>query len=168
MISTQLAKAAGARVVVTGMPDDDHRLELASEFGAVKVVDILNDNLKATVLDMTDGEGADIFIEASGSPAAVRTGLEVTRRRGQYLQLGLAGGPFELDFSKIAYKEIAVFGSLGQKWTAWERALKLLESGQVVTEPLITDILPLTEWKTAFAKFRSRDGIKIVMTPGKS
>ena len=165
LLSAQLAKAAGATVVVTGLPDDRERLEMSLSLGADRVVDIVNENLLATLLGMTKGEGCDVYIECSGAPAAARAGLEVTRRRGQYLQLGLAGSAFEIDFARIAYKELEVRGTLGQKWTAWERGLRLLSSGQVVTEGLATDIFPLTEWEAAFAKFRSRDGIKILLTP---
>ena len=167
LLSLQLARAAGARVVVTGTPDDTARLEMARRLGADRVVDVRREDLKALLWDLTGGEGADVYIEASGAPAAARAGLEVTRRRGQYLQLGLAGAPFTIDFAQIAYREIQVMGTLGQKWTAWETALKLLASGQVVTEPLVTDVLPLTEWETAFARFRARQGIKIAMTPVK-
>lgn len=59
------------------------------------------------------------------------------------MQLGLPGAPFEIDFAKIAYREIEVYGTLRQKWIAWERALKLLASGQVITEFLLADISPL-------------------------
>jgi len=165
LLSLQLARAAGARVVVSGTPEDAERFEMALKLGADRVVDVVNEDLKSILLNMTSGEGADVYIEASGAPAAARSGLEVVRRRGQYLQLGLAGAPFEIDFAKIAYREITVKGTLGQKWTAWERALKLLSTGQVVTEPLITEVFPLTEWQKAFDKFRAKDGIKIALKP---
>jgi L-iditol 2-dehydrogenase len=166
-LCAQLAKAAGATVVVTGLASDRERLEMALRLGTDRVVEVMTEDLKAVVLGLTSGEGADVYIECSGSPAAARAGLELTRRRGQYLQMGLAGAPFEIDFAKIAYREIEVHGTLGQKWTAWERGLRLLASGQVVTEPLVTDIFPLTEWQTAFARFRARQGIKIAMTPAR-
>jgi L-iditol 2-dehydrogenase len=165
LLSLQLAKAAGATVVVSGVEGDNERLETARKLGADLIVDVTKDDLKALLLDLTDGEGADIYIECSGAPAAARLGLEATRRRGQYLQLGLAGAPFEIDFAKIAYREIQVLGTMAQKWSSWERALRLLSSGQVVTEPLVTEILPLTEWETAFTKFRSKQAIKIALTP---
>jgi L-iditol 2-dehydrogenase len=168
LLSLQVAKAGGATVVVTGVAQDKERFEMARKLGADYIVDVTKDDLKALLWSLTNGEGADVYIEASGAPAAARTGLEVTRRRGQFLQLGLAGAPFEIDFAKIAYREIAVSGTVGQKWTAWERALKLLASGEVVTEPLVTDIFPLTEWRQAFDKFRAKKGIKIAMTPVES
>ena len=165
LLCAQLAKAAGATVVVSGLREDRERLSMALQLGADCAVDVSERDLKGLLLGMTDGEGADVYVECSGSPAAARLGLEATRRRGQYLQLGLCGVPFDIDLAKIAYCEIEVRGTLGQKWTAWRRALKLLAAGRVVTEPLVSSIVPLSEWEAAFAKFRSKEGMKIVMTP---
>jgi L-iditol 2-dehydrogenase len=168
LLSMQLAKASGATVIVTGTAADNERFKVAIQLGADRVVDVTKEDLKDLLADMTKGEGADVYIEASGAPAAARTGLEITRRRGQFLQLGLAAEPFSIDFAKIAYKEIEVKGTVGQKWTAWERGLKLLAAGQVVTDPLVSDVFPLTQWETAFSKFRSKQGFKIALTPIKS
>ena len=168
LLSVQLAKAAGATVVAAGVVGDGERLKMAMQLGADRAVNVLNEDLKSLLWNMTGGEGADVYLECSGSPSAARTGLEVIRRRGQFLQLGLAGEPFEIDFAKIAYREIQVRGTLGQRWTCWERALRLLSSGKVVTEPLVTGIFSLTEWETAFARFRSKQGIKIALTPVES
>jgi L-iditol 2-dehydrogenase len=91
LLSAQLAKAAGATVVVTGLPDDQQRLAMALELGADVAVDVVHQDVQHLVLDMTSGEGADVYVECSGAPAAVRMGLELTRRRGQYLQMELPG-----------------------------------------------------------------------------
>lgn len=165
LLSLQTSKSAGARVIVAGARGDEKRLELALELGADLVVDVTQEDLPQIVLGQSNGEGADIYFECSGTPAAARTGLQVVRRRGQYTQIGLAAAPFELDFATIAYKEIKVTGSLGQKWTAWERALTLLAEGKVATRPLISHVLPLSEWERGFELFESQEGIKIVLTP---
>jgi threonine dehydrogenase-like Zn-dependent dehydrogenase len=70
-----------------------------------------------------------------------------------------------LDFGLIAYKELKVTGSLGQKWTAWRRGLTLLGQGQVDTESLVTHVLPLTRWREAFQLFEEKKGLKIVLQP---
>jgi L-iditol 2-dehydrogenase len=117
------------------------------------------------VQELTRGDGADLFIECSGAPAAARLGLEAVRRCGRYLQIGLASGPFELDLALVAYKELRVVGSLGQRWTAWERALALMEEGLVQTRPLVTGVMPLSAWREAFDRFESKQAIKVVLQP---
>ena len=165
LLALQTAKAAGARVVVAGAAGDERRLELARDLGADTTVDTSQADLDRIVQGLTSGEGADIYLECSGAPAAARTGLRTLRRRGQFTQIGLAGAPFEIDFATIAYKELQVRGSLGQKWSAWKRALALLASGDVETRPLISHVVPLAEWERGFELFESREGGKIVLTP---
>ena len=165
LLALQAAKAAGGRVVVAGTSVDKKRLALATQLGAARTVDLSEEDLLDVICEMGHNEGADVYLECAGVGASVRTGFEVTRRRGQFTQLGLPGAPFELDFAKIAYKELIVTGAIGQKWSAWRRALALLESGQVATNPLISDEFPLSEWEAAFTRFESRQGLKILLRP---
>jgi L-iditol 2-dehydrogenase len=92
-------------------------------------------------------------------------GLDVVRRGGQYTQVGLFGGPIELAFDRIAYKELVVTGSLGQRPASWERALALLAGGQADTRSLVSHTLPLTEWREAFRLMEEQEGLKIVLKP---
>ena len=87
------------------------------------------------------------------------------RRMGQYTQIGLFGRPFSIDFDLVAYKELKVQGSLGQRWTSWSRAIRMLSGGLVKAEPIISDVLPLREWKTGFEKFRRKEAVKVVLKP---
>jgi L-iditol 2-dehydrogenase len=92
-------------------------------------------------------------------------GLAATRRSGQYTQVGLFSGPFELAFDQIAYKELRVTGSLGQRWTSWKRALDLLGAGQVDTAVLVSHVMPISDWQEAFRLFEAKEGLKIVLEP---
>jgi len=166
LLSLQLAKNAGAKVLVVGTESDAERLAVAETLGADAVLVAGQDNVDEAVRESSDGEGCDMFVECSGSPAAARMGLELTRRGGQYVQIGLAGSAFELDLSLLAYKELRMVGSLGQRWTAWRRALALLGSGQVQTQPLITHVFSLERWEAAFETMSERRGIKVLLLPG--
>jgi L-iditol 2-dehydrogenase len=165
LLALQVARTAGARVLVLGARGDENRLRLAADLGADRVMNVVESDLVAGVREMGYPEGADVYLECSGSETAVRTGLELTRRRGQITQIGLPGQPLTLDFARIAYKELVIRGSLGQRWSAWRRALFLLESGQVNVRTLITHQLPLSEWEHAFEIFERREGLKIMLIP---
>jgi len=117
------------------------------------------------IRDLANGEGADVVLECSGAPAAAQTGLELVRRGGKYTQIGLFSGPFSLDFGLIAYKEIRVNGSLNSTRPSWIRALQLLREGRVRTEPLISDVMPITAWGEAFEKIEKRQARKVLLTP---
>ena len=165
LLSLQVARAAGARVLICGTAADQERLALARELGAHETMVVETVDVVERTQELTRGDGADLFIECSGAPAAARLGLEATRRCGRYLQIGLASRPFELDLAQVAYKELRVFGSLGQRWTAWERALSLLERGLVQTQPLVSDVMPLSAWREAFDRFERKQAIKVVLQP---
>ena len=165
LLSLQLVKAKGGFVILCGTSADKSRLELGKKLGANIAVNVEEQNPWELVSGMTNGEGCDVFLECSGSPAAARMGLNLVRRGGQYTQLGLAGHPFELDFDLVAYKELTVKGMLGQKWTSWRRGMNLLEKGLVKTEELVSDILPLSKWQEGFEKMRRKEGLKIILNP---
>jgi L-iditol 2-dehydrogenase len=165
LLCLQLVKAAGGYAVVCGTSQDRERLELARRLGADATVNVQTTDLLTLVGERTDSQGADVFLECAGAPAAARLGLAVARRGGQYTQVGLFPGPFDLSFDLIAYKELHVTGSLGQRWTSWQRSLSLMDQGQVDVKSLVSHVLPLTEWREAFRLFEAKQGLKIVLTP---
>ncbi len=165
LMAMQVAKSQGAIVVVSGTDIDRERLALAKKLGADYTVDVTKEKLADVLAGLTDGRGADVLLECSGSPRAANDGLVLTRKFGQYTQIGLFGKPIQIDFEKICYREIKVTGSLGSTWTSWEKAIQLMASGKVNTKALVSDIMPITEWEKAFKKFESKEGMKLVLTP---
>ena len=82
--------------------------------------------------------------------------MKLVRKRGQYTQKGLFRRTIQIDFEQIAYKELQVSGFISQNWTTWERALNLLGQGKIKTRPLVSDILPISDWKKGFEKFEKK------------
>ena len=165
LLCLQLAKAAGGYTVMCGTSQDGERLEVARRFGADLTLEVDHQDAIGVIAERTEGLGADVFLECSGAPPAARLGLLATRRSGQYTQVGLFSGPFELAFDQIAYKELRVTGSLGQRWTSWQRALSLMAQEKVDTGALVSHVLPLTEWQQAFRLFEQKQGLKIALEP---
>ncbi|PZR98157.1 MAG: alcohol dehydrogenase [Chloroflexi bacterium] len=165
LLTLQVIKAAGAGVVVLGTDADAHRLDLALELGADHVYNVQRDWVTAAIHDLTDGAGADIAYECSGAGLAAASLLQLVRRGGQYVQIGLFGKPVAWDLDQMCLKEVTVTGSNASVPSAWDRALRLMASGAVQTEPLVSNIMPLTEWHTAFDAFEKRIGLKTLLYP---
>jgi L-iditol 2-dehydrogenase len=165
LLCLQLVKAAGGYAILCGTSQDTDRLALGQQFGADAIVDVETEDARELVYGLTDAQGADVFLECAGAPPAARLGLKLTRRGGQYTQVGLFPGPIVLSFDLIAYKELRVTGSLGQRWSSWRRALSLMAQGKVDTRSLVSHILPLSEWREAFRLFETKEGLKIVLEP---
>ena len=165
LLMSQVANAAGAQVVVLGTAVDSRRLELARELAAAVTINVEENDTVQTVLELTAGIGADVVFECSGVGAAAQTALKLVRRHGRYAQVGLFGRPITWDLQQVALKEIRVTGSFATVPSAWRKAVRLMESGQVQTRPLVSHVLPMTQWEEAFRIFESRQGVKIVLTP---
>jgi len=166
LLALQVAKAQGATVIVSGTSIDEKRLAMAKQLGADHIIDITKEDVFAVVKELTGNKGGvDVLLECSGSPRAVDPGFLLTRKAGQYTQIGLFGKPLQVDFEKICFRELKVTGSLGSTWTSWEKAIQLLSAGKVNTKILVSDVLPITDWAAAFDKFEKKEGFKLVLTP---
>jgi L-iditol 2-dehydrogenase len=157
--------AEGGVVMVCGTSTDRHRLKLAEDLGVRYTLDVEKYDAAERVRELTGGYGADIVLECSGVPAAARMALDLVRKRGKVTQIGLFGKPIEIDFEKIAFKEIVVNGTVSQRRPAWKRTLGLMERGVIRNERLISHELPLHEWQKAFGMFERKEGIKLVLIP---
>jgi threonine dehydrogenase-like Zn-dependent dehydrogenase len=138
------AREAGASpIIVTGLARDRMRLELAEEFGADYLVNVEEKEPVRAVAEITGGEMADVVVVCTGSPAALRVGLELLKPLGRYVIIGLDGGletPLRTD--TIVRKELKVLGGLGQAWNV-EAAVKLINSRRYPVEKMVTHVFPL-------------------------
>ena len=163
LISLLIASALGARTVVTGR--SRQRLERARSLGADHVVDITTEDPGDLVAELSDGRGCDVFVECTSAGAGVQPGLELLRRRGRFLMQGLMPRPVDTKFDLIAYKELFVTGTMGQKATAWELAMRLLDEHRLPLERLVDQVLPLQRWEEAFAMVERGGGGKVLLSP---
>jgi erythritol/L-threitol dehydrogenase len=144
MVAGSRAKSP-AHVVALDMSDD--RLELASLCGADITVNIAREDALSVVRGLTDGYGADVYLEGSGHPAAVPQGLNLLRKLGTYVEYGVFGSDVTVDWSVISDdKELDVRGAhLGPH--CWPAAIKMLETGALPMDRICSHQLPLTDFK---------------------
>lgn len=164
LLLAQVAKARGAVVIVAGLTNDAERFEIARTFGVDRTVDQMTDDLKAIVMAMTDGIGAHKCFECSGAVPAVNKALEIVRRKGKVIQMGVFPQPKEsiaTDF--ILHKEIEYIGSRSQKPSSWEKSIALLAEGTVIPEKIVTTIVSLENWREGFDKMIRGEGAKGVI-----
>jgi L-iditol 2-dehydrogenase len=140
-------------VHVRGTPRDDRRLAAAQELG-----------FETSTTEDGPAE-ADVVIECSGSEAGIAFGLEAARRAGHYVQIGLAGKAVTIPFDLVCFHELRITSGFASTPTSWVTALDLVAERRVELEPLLTEVVPLSEWERAFAATRSGGGIKFVLDP---
>ncbi len=106
-----------------------------------------------------------MVVECSGAGAAISAALELVTRAGTIVQMGLRGAPVTVPFDEICFKELRVRSGFAANPIAWRRAMRLLESGEVQLEPLISGSAELADYASAFARSRAADGVKFVLVP---
>ncbi len=165
LMAMQVARAHGAKVVVSGMERDAARLELAKQLGADHVVNLERQNLEEVIMGLSQGYGADVVLECSGAAPGIDMALRLIKKRGWFTQIGLPGKVIPFDIEKVCYKELHFSGSLGSRNHSWRRALKLMEEKKVILEPLADVCLPISQWEEAFRRFESKEGCKFFLIP---
>ena len=147
----QVAKGQGATVIVAGLTHDKNRFELAKQAGVDRCVDQQTEDLKQIVMDMTNNVGADKCFECSGAVPALNKALEIVRRKGTVVQMGVFEHSHETIWTDlILHREIVYVGSRSQKPSSWVTALKLMEEKKVVPETIIGEYVTLENWRQGF------------------
>jgi len=162
-----IAKAAGAAAVIA-VDVNPKRLELARKMGATRVLNPKTDNVEAAVLELSNGDGADLVCEMSGAPSALHTGFKVVRYGGRVHLLGIPDGDVPIDFAnEIVFKGITIYGVIGRKmYETWNLMQRFLRSGQFDPRPTITHRFPLEKIEDAIAAIRSGDAGKVILDIG--
>ncbi|WP_338886068.1 erythritol/L-threitol dehyrogenase [Rhodococcus sovatensis] len=146
-----LGMIAGARAKnpahVIALDMQPEKLALAKECGADIVIDIRNEDAEKIVKDLTDGYGADVYLEGTGHPTAVPQGLNLLRKLGTYVEYGVFGSDVTVDWSIISDdKELDVLGAhLGPY--CWPAAIRMIESGVLPMDKICSHQLPLADFQ---------------------
>ena len=115
------------------------------------------------VTDIPAGKKYDIIIEATGTPEGFLLARQAVRPRGTVILKSTYKGDVQVNFSSIVVDEVNLVGS---RCGPFEPALKLLEDGRVDPKPLIEDIYPLDQGKSAFEHAGKPGALKVLIRPG--
>lgn len=128
---------------VVALDLDAGRRDLALACGADLAADPLGEDVVALVRDLTGGYGCDVYLEATGHPAAVGQGLAMLRKRGTFVEYSVMREPVTVDWTIIGdSKELDVRGAhLGPG--CWPVAIRMIAEGALPMERIITHQLPM-------------------------
>lgn len=136
----------------------DERLEKAKEFGADIILNPGKVNAIQTVMDLTDGYGCDIYIEATGHPSSVQQGLDMIRKSGRFVEFSVFGAPATIDWSIIGDgKELDVLGSHLSPY-CFPYVIEHIANGDLKTDGVVSRIYSLDQWEEAFDYATGRYG----------
>lgn len=156
LLVAQVASAlAAARIVVSDV--DPSRRELASRYGATEVIDPAGGN-------GTAGVEVDAFIDCSGVPVAIQSGVRSVKPGGTAVLVGMGAEDITLPVSYLQTREIELTGTFRYANT-WPTAIALAASGRVDLDGLVTAHVDLDHVEDALAPDPETQHVKIVVRP---
>ncbi|MFC1715232.1 alcohol dehydrogenase catalytic domain-containing protein [Candidatus Poribacteria bacterium] len=166
-IHTSMARARGAdRVIIADVVAD--RLKMCEAFGPDDIIDASKVDLVGEVRRLTDGKGAEVIITANPVPVTQVQAVEMAKKAGRILLFG--GLPKDnckpgLDTNIVHYNALRLIGTTTFAPRHQIAALKLLASGRIPGDKLITHRFPLSEFNKGAAMAMEGKVLKSVILP---
>lgn len=165
-LAAQLFKRRGAYVIVSGLPADGDKLELAKKLGADCCVTSFEELQSAVYA--SNPKGADVTCDCTGVTPALENCMKVIRPMGTHLQIGLFGGkvPFRLDY--MFDREVKYIPSNSSAVSSWALTMELLDEGKIDLAPFISKCFSLDEWEKGVEAVLSKNAYKVLLIPDNS
>lgn len=151
LFSLALALHAGAKVTVIEV--NRAKLETAKKLGEVRFLHPSE----------ADQESFDVVIEAAGVKPAIEQAMRIVKPGGEIVEIGITGEKVEYPVMKIVRSEITIHGSIIYTLQDWRDAITYLQDPSFNVQPILSKIVPLSEYRQAFADALSGSFAKIVL-----
>jgi D-xylulose reductase len=166
LLCMAVAKAFGASKIVSVDINED-RLQFAHKYAATHLFRSARvsaqENAANLIKECELGLGADVIIDASGAEPCIQTAIHALRVGGTYVQGGMGKDEITWPIAAMCSKELTVKGSFRYSQGDYELAVKLLETGEVKVQDLITGTVEFEEAEKAFESVRKAEGIKTLI-----
>jgi len=165
LLTIQALRAAGCGTILA-VDTDETRLELATLLGA----DTVFNPEKQTVLDeinvKTHGRGVDVAVECVGIESTVELSVQATRKGGTVTLVGNVSPSVKFPLQSVVTREITLNGSCASRGE-YPACLDLIARGAIKVNPLISEIVPLSEGADAFKRLQQRERglVKVILEP---
>jgi S-(hydroxymethyl)mycothiol dehydrogenase len=161
------ARLAGATTIIA-IDLDPRKLERASEFGATDVVNASSEDVVESVRRLTNGDGADVCIEAVGNPAVMEQAFYARDLAGTLVQVGVPTPDMRIDLPMIDF-----FGRGGQLRPSWygdclpSRDFPLLVDlylqGRLDLDRFVSETIAIGDVEEAFHRMERGDVLRSVV-----
>jgi NADPH:quinone reductase-like Zn-dependent oxidoreductase len=157
----QIAKKAGARVLVTS--SSDAKLQKAKDLGADVLINYSTQEWDREVYKLTNKRGVDVVFESVGAVVWLKA-IRALRRGGRLVTIGATTGPNPPEeIRQIFWKQVDILGSTMSNQREFHEVMKLVLRGEL--KPVIDCVLPLERAQDAYARLASGEQFgKIVLT----
>lgn len=164
LLCMMVAKAAGAARLIA-IDTSDYALTNALELGATHVVNPAKEDAKKRVYDIIP-DGPDLIVEAAGPIEAVKLMVELRRRGTRWNVFGITTHErFELDGGLTHFLEGRQDASFGTTTVSMMKSIRLMETGLIDTEKIISHRFPLRKMHDAVEVMAGAERNKVIVNP---
>jgi threonine dehydrogenase-like Zn-dependent dehydrogenase len=163
--AAQAARLADPAAVLV-LDRDAARLAIAASVGATPI-DVGARHAQMAVAEATEGRGADVVIEAVGTPEAFESAVDVVRRGGRVSVVGMfTSESITIPLGIWWARSLDVrFAGICPVHAWWERALAAVADGRIDPAPIVSHRMALDEAAEGYALFAAREATKVVLRP---
>jgi len=168
VMAVAVCRHVGARhIIVTDI--NDFRLDLASQCGATRVLNVSSGDpkmLQKTMEDLGMAEGFDVGLEMSGVPSAVHSMLETMNVGARVALLGIPSKPFDINWDHVIFKGLELKGIYGREmFETWYKMQSMLVGGlNERIQPVITHRYDVDNFDQGFHDMLSGNAGKVVLS----
>jgi (R,R)-butanediol dehydrogenase/meso-butanediol dehydrogenase/diacetyl reductase len=164
LLTVIAARHMGGTRIVVSEPLAGRRVA-AEAVGASQIVEPAK--LVETVLSLSEGNGADISVDASGLPIGIASCVDATARGGRIVLAGVGEQPYSLDILRSIINEYTYIGVLGYTRDEFTETAMMIARREVDVSPVISEVVAVEATPDAFARLsEGRDALrKILVSP---
>ena len=145
LAAVNVASAMGANVIAVSRTQE--KLDKAMELGAVAAIQA-GEDVPGQILEMTEG-GVHASVECLGTAATWTPAIQSLRTRGKLVRIGMSGkeesGVLPLPADILTARELEVRGSMGMQARCYPEMLRMIETGKIRPQDLVTEEVPMEE-----------------------
>ena len=136
LMAMQIAKAiSGAKIIAMDL--DDQKLDIAKKNGADYTINSKKQDPLKAIMELTDKMGADAIIDFVNASKTVETDVQLLRRRGKLVLVGLFGGELKLNLITMPTRAYKIIGSYTGSISEMVELVSLAKRG--VIKPVVSN-----------------------------
>lgn len=165
LMAIQLLKLNGARRVYC-VDTLEYSFKAARECGADECI-LMNKDTALKILERTDGLGATAVLDTVGAVESQKLAFRICKVKGTIVNIASNENTVQIQLSDL-YGEKSIVSVANAKDQNFYDCLKMLEAGRINVEPLITDVIPLSQVENGFERLTTREksgAIKVILVP---
>jgi L-iditol 2-dehydrogenase len=161
-VLANVVKAGAENITVIDLSDS--RLEKAKVLGATKTINASQTSAINVIKQNQPYEGIDVVFECVGVEQSIRDAIEIVRKGGKIIVVGVFGEATEVQMAYVQDRELELIGSLMYIRRDFTEAIKLLANEEVPPELFTSKIFPLENAQDAFEQaFNKEQNLKIIL-----